>query len=338
MNSKGSNPTLIGIFVLGAGFLTALTVIFVGSFQLFSKQTTYVIYFDESVNGLSVGAAVKFKGVPVGRVADIRVRYNQDPLSTAIPVFIRLDPPRLFNLFTEDVDVASPEFFQQEVDRGLRGRLQLESIVTGQLYVELDYIHPSDEERPIFWQLQPLYLEIPSVPSVMARIGAETTDFVARIAAIDFKELSEELLGLVRVSRQRIEPLDTVALQERASAVLTALEDGFDPVRMDALFDQAAALMLSLQETSDVGRAELSQLVAQFTEMSQSIAVLSEPALQSLSQLQAILHPSSPLRRDVDSALRGLNRMARSFSELAELLERDPAALLRGRNPTDQPE
>ena len=62
-----NNPTLVGLFVLASAFLAMGTVIFVASMKLFRAEATVLVYFDESVNGLSIGSPVKFKGVPIGR-------------------------------------------------------------------------------------------------------------------------------------------------------------------------------------------------------------------------------------------------------------------------------
>ena len=89
--SKTANKTLIGAFAVGAAALLLLAVAVFGSGMLFKETARFVLFFDRSVSGLSVGSPVVFQGVPVGRVTDIRLVGNLDKLSFAAPVFIELD-------------------------------------------------------------------------------------------------------------------------------------------------------------------------------------------------------------------------------------------------------
>ena len=88
MNKKTS-PTLIGAFIVGAVVLLVIAVIAFGSGRLFKQSKEFVLYFDNSVNGLRVGAPVKFKGVEIGSVKDIRLQLGKDTQINKIPVIIK---------------------------------------------------------------------------------------------------------------------------------------------------------------------------------------------------------------------------------------------------------
>ena len=94
MNKKIS-PTLIGAFVVGAVALIVIAILVFGSGRLFRQSRDFVLYFDNSVNGLRVGAPVKFKGVEVGSVKDIRLQLEQGKLINKIPVIIEIDLGKL---------------------------------------------------------------------------------------------------------------------------------------------------------------------------------------------------------------------------------------------------
>ena len=76
--SKPANKTLIGAFVVGATALLLLAIAVFGSGKLFQTTSRYVLFFDGSISGLSVGSPVLFRGVPVGRVVEIRLTGNLD--------------------------------------------------------------------------------------------------------------------------------------------------------------------------------------------------------------------------------------------------------------------
>ncbi len=135
--SEQANAKLIGFFVIGAVALLLFTVVLLSSARLFSERQKFVLHFSGSVNGLTVGSPVKFRGVRVGTVTDIVVAINPQDETIDVPVFIQLDSHRVSfaNEKHEDVDL----FIEQLIDRGLRAQLQMESLVTGQLYIEFDF-------------------------------------------------------------------------------------------------------------------------------------------------------------------------------------------------------
>ena len=138
MNKKIS-PTLIGAFVVGALALIVIAVIVFGSGRLFRQSKEFVLYFDNSVNGLRVGAPVKFKGVEIGSVKDIRLQLEKDREVNKIPVIIEIDLKKLLSRGASGLVAENTAVFHRAiVERGLRGQLLTESLVTGLLYVGLD--------------------------------------------------------------------------------------------------------------------------------------------------------------------------------------------------------
>ena len=139
MNKKIS-PALIGAFVLGAVGLLVIAILVFGSGRLFRQTKEFVLYFDNSVNGLRVGAPVKFKGVEIGSVKDIRLQLEKNQELNKIPVIIEIDLEKLTSRGATAVVAENRESFQEAiVERGLRGQLLMESLVTGLLYVGLDF-------------------------------------------------------------------------------------------------------------------------------------------------------------------------------------------------------
>ena len=139
MNKKIS-PAVIGAFVLGAMVLIVAAILVFGSGQLFRRTKDFVLYFDNSVNGLRVGAPVKLKGVTIGSVLDIRLQLEKGAQVDKIPVIIEIDLEKLTSKGATAAAAVNPEGLHNLiVGRGLRGQLEMESLVTGLLYVALDF-------------------------------------------------------------------------------------------------------------------------------------------------------------------------------------------------------
>ena len=168
--SKKGNTAVIGAFVIGAIVLAVVGILAFGSGALFKKTDTFVLFFDGDLKGLSVGALVLLSGVPVGAVKDIRVYYKSSQAEFRIPVFIETDPARFHDL-EDSKDLVPDEIDPPELDRlikaGLRGRLTLQSPVTGQLAVLLDLL----PDTPVNLQGDGRMPEIPTVPSSIERLA-----------------------------------------------------------------------------------------------------------------------------------------------------------------------
>src|SRR5438132_13948244 len=95
---RKANPAVIGAFVIGGVALAVVAVTVWGSGKLFRRQYPSVCYFPGSVNGLAVGAPVKFRGVQIGEVTDIRLLYAQTRGAPRIPVFLTIDNERMRGL------------------------------------------------------------------------------------------------------------------------------------------------------------------------------------------------------------------------------------------------
>src|SRR6266481_2035144 len=138
---KRVNPALIGAFVLGAIGLIVTAVVIFGSGRLFRKSHEFVIYFGGDINGLRVGAQVKFKGVEIGQVKKIRLRLEQDvnrqngtlKADVRIPVIIELDEEKILAHGGSAVDLSDPHTVPNLIREGLRAQLGSDSFVTGPL-------------------------------------------------------------------------------------------------------------------------------------------------------------------------------------------------------------
>ncbi len=161
--SKKANTTLIGAFVLSAIVLAIALVVILGSGKLFSRTKMHVMFFPDSVKGLSVGSAVMFRGVRIGQVTRMQVKFYEKELNILIPVFIEIDPGLIIMVNSGQ----TPEDLELLIKKGLRAQLQLQSFVTGQLVVDLDF-YPDKPARLVGTETG--YEEIPTIATPIQEI------------------------------------------------------------------------------------------------------------------------------------------------------------------------
>ena len=90
-----TKPAVVGGFILGALALGVAAILFFGGTQIFAKESRAVVFFDESVAGLTVGAPVTFHGVQIGSVESIVVQFSANTLTARVPVFLQIDSSRI---------------------------------------------------------------------------------------------------------------------------------------------------------------------------------------------------------------------------------------------------
>src|SRR3954447_23184171 len=119
MNTKIS-PTTIGAFVIGAFVLGVVALLTFGGVSIFSKPQRFVVYFDESIHGLDLGSPVKLRGVRIGRVVDLNVRYDGQKHKSVVAVICELSKNMILDETGKPIDVSSRAQLQSMIDRGLR--------------------------------------------------------------------------------------------------------------------------------------------------------------------------------------------------------------------------
>src|SRR5262245_31621951 len=180
--SRRANPAAIGAFVVGALALVVVGLVVWGGVNLFQRPLKVVMYFDESVNGLAVGAPVSYRGVKLGTVTAIRAEVG----TTRIAVFAELDPS---SLAKQPGRFDAREALARAIRNGLRAQLGLQSIVTGQLFVSL-VILPDTE--PVTVGLEPAVMEIPTVPTLLQQF---VDRFEKVVSAVENLAWRWQLLG-----------------------------------------------------------------------------------------------------------------------------------------------
>src|ERR1700736_5592327 len=202
--SQKANPTLIGAFVFGAIVIAIGAVIFFGSVNLFAKKQLFETYFNQSVSGLGIGSNVKYKGVTVGKVTKVQLKFKGEDAPPIVKVLFDLDAGNLLNNLGVNVDLSSRELNKKMVDRGFRSKLDFESLISGQLFIALDFYKeaaPPVLEDPNA-KMGPF--EIPPQPSDIDAILGNLTKAISTLGNVDFLALSKEFDSLLVDTRKAI--------------------------------------------------------------------------------------------------------------------------------------
>jgi paraquat-inducible protein B len=314
MNRRVS-PTLIGAFVVGAVLLAVAAVVLIGSGRYFRRTYPFVLYFPGSVNGLRAGAAVKFRGVEIGSVKDIRILLEPDQSVSRIPVVIALDPEKITSLGASETILNSPAEYQGALDAGLRGQLQTESFLTGLLFVALDYFPGSPAtfvQQPRTRKFQ--YREIPTEPSSSEKARMAVTEVLTQLAESDFK-------GLVDSTRQAISGLHQLVGSPDLKVAVRSLDD------VTSRLGDAAGSVSHLAAGLD---SNVSGFTQDLRQMSVKTTATMDQAGKVLQHTDATVN-DSPLLYELTRTLQEVSAAARSVRLLTGYLERNPSALIFGR-------
>lgn len=335
MKTKVS-PAVVGLFVLGALVLGLVALFSFGGINFFSKPERFVVYFDESIHGLDLGSPVKLRGVRVGRVVDIGLRYVPATGKSVVAVSCELNR----NVIADDkgglIDVSQDGQLQGLVDRGMRAQLGVIGYATGLLYVELDFLNPQEYPANPRVDLASKYVEMPAIPSKSAELLRSVDEIVTDIKNIDLIAISKELNSLLVDIRKKVNAFDTAAVSAEWTAAGKAVKD----VAASPELKQALASFASASGTLDGLLAELAQngpkgadLAKTLAEIQATVATFNDTA----ATVQKFVNAQQSLGDDASQALVRLGEAAAAVRELADFLERNPSALLSGRKPPQAP-
>jgi len=251
--SKKASPTLIGAFVVGAVALAFAAILVFGGGKFFSQTRRFVLFFDGSIKGLNVGSPVVFRGVKLGTVADVLLRLDTRDLSVSIPVIIELDPERFF--LSSGV-LPKGKGIQDWIDKGLRAQLEMQSLVTGQLMVGLDF-HPDKPAR-----LQGIDMDVPEIPTIPTPLQA----FLEKVQEIPLHEIVGRATETLREIQEALASANIGESLKAAEETLRGLRDlvqevraGVKPILAGA--DRSVAKVEGLMENADGAVTEVRTLV-----------------------------------------------------------------------------
>lgn len=324
--SKKANPTAIGLFVIIGTILLIAGIISFSSFKVKGETREFVLYFDSSVKGLSVGAPVTHRGVKIGTVLRMQLRYNQADDDFDVPVFIELDHEMLKARSDREVDFDDEALLNDLIDKGLRAKLEASSFVTGQLYIELSVM--PDAEPPVFHQVEPIYSEM---PTTHANIEA----FMKNLGKIDIAGVTNDLSSVLELLRAKIEEMDVTSISSGLTKVLAAIEKTLNDPSLDQALVSTEAALNDFKETSKVLRGEVVSVSGDIKSSLKQIDGTMIEIREGVADLRHIISADSVLAHDLRDALEQLAKASGSISELADFILLNPNALISGREQKD---
>jgi paraquat-inducible protein B len=331
--SKQANTKLIGWFVVGAIVLTVVGILLFGSGKFFSHQMKFVLFFEDSVKGLNIGAPVDFKGVNVGTVKEVKIVLNKKDLSLLIPVFIEIDPDRISSGGTVSeikklVETREKKtFVKLLIDHGLKAQMAMQSLVTGQLGVHLDF-YPDKPLRLV--GAEPSYVEIPTTESSLSALSKTLENIpLGEIADKVEKTLDgiEKLVNSPDLNETLVSLHQTV---DEAHVFLRHLDSQVKPLSTSTQLTLGEAKKLFKNGAQLAGNLDsrIPALIASLEDTSKAAGVTMKGANNAVERFAGA---NSPVRLELIKTLNEFSAAARSFRVLAEYLENHPEALIKGK-------
>lgn len=323
--SKPASPTLIGAFVLGAIALAVAALIVLGGGKFFARQVPVVFYFDGSVAGLTMGAPITFRGVRVGQVTDVFLRYNETNQELAIPIFGVIEPDHI-RVVGDATEKKEGTGLKALINRGLRAQLAISSLVTGQMTVNLDFFRDAPVEKVNFYSDR---IQIPTQPSTIEAVQETLQTVIHKIAQLPLDQLLEDIRG-------SIASVTGVINNPQLAEVVPNLNDTLANMRslsamLNTRLPPIAANVETIAGSVEGTMAEVNKALVQAQGAFAAFQQASARTEKTMTSANTLFQPGSPIFFDLSTALREVTNTARSLRGLSDNLARDPNSILFGR-------
>lgn len=352
--SKQANLTVIGAFVVGAVGLAVLGLVVFGTGKFFKATARYVVFFEGSVKGLNPGAPVDFRGVKIGTVKDIKVSLSKQDLSLKIPVIIEIELDRIGesrranNQDKATEEQAAKTLIEYLIQQGLRAQLGMQSFVTGQLYVLLDFF-PGRRAKLVGGE--PGYPEIPAVPSnreqiietiqklpledIINKLNVAMSGIAEFVTSPELKETVSSLNQTIKSVQSMVSNLDS-RIEPLASDLSAAVKDIQKLTgNLDAQIKPVTAgLNETVKESQKLLRSIEGRVPAITTSLESTFKAVegaSKQAERTLSSVENVVGEHADLPYELAKTVKELSGAARSLRVLADYIERHPESFIKGK-------
>ncbi len=256
----------------------------------YNLRLYFMMYFEQSVRGLSPGAPVEIKGIKVGEVISVELQFNKKTLDFLIPVLVYIEPERLHALVTDEGKVVRGDAKEMNrgesllqtrmmIEKGYRAQLNTGNLLTGQLYIDLAY-YP---DAPVAEARQENgYTVFPTTPAPLEQLASRLDNILEKIEQVQFGKIGFELQSSIE-----------------------ALTKTLNEVKL---------------MTGNINQETIPKISAALDSMN-----------NTMTAIETTLGPDSALNYGARQVTSELSLAIRSLRSLLEYLERDPQALILGK-------
>lgn len=323
--SKPVSKTVIGIFVVSAIALLVAAVLILGSGKFFKDLPTYVTYFEGSVKGLSVGSPVVFRGVKVGTVKEIRMRFDAKNLEVQIPVYIEFGEGNL-----EIVGIAGSadrsiirENYKQLIKHGFRAQLATQSYVTGQLMIALDFF-PDTPVKLV--GADPIHTEIPSIPTPLQELQN-------KLETLPLKETFQKLENVAEGVDKLVNSPDIARILSSAAQGVENATTFFHDVnrQVKPLVNDMSETLEEIKKLANEARRDVGQITDSLARTSDEAGTTIKKAGNVFNNIDHMIGEGSPLAYTLTKTLKELEMTVLSLRVLVENLDQQPQSVVFGK-------
>lgn len=339
--TKKVQPALIGVFFILSCVLFAVAVVVFGGNRFFDTQNTVVAYFEDSLQGLGIGAPVTYRGITVGQVKSINIHISQGAGTShkiMIPVLITLvsGDSIVIDSTQNGWKVTPNEFLSSMCKQGLRAKLKMQSIVTGKQYIDLAVYK---DNVPVYHDKNGDYFEIPTIPSEMYQVQQvmEKANFANLYKKVtntldNIETLTSSLAK--SLTQENIDPILSEVSDAASSlnSLVTNLNSKTDPLfeKIDASLTDINNLTHNADHAVGTFDTKLTPIMDNLSASLKELDVTLQSANSVLDLAGDAISPNSTLYFNFTEAMQQLAETAQSIKTLSDFLYRNPNSLILG--------
>ncbi|MBF0530747.1 MAG: MCE family protein [Deltaproteobacteria bacterium] len=344
--SHKTNFFKIGLFVISGIIVALVIVVILGAGTLFRKQLLSETYFDESIQGLDVGSAVKYRGMLIGRVklvAPVATLYAANSRF----VLVRFDV--FSDFFKGQTSSQMDKAIQSHIEQGLRIRVAPQGL-TGTAYLEVDYL---DAARfpPLKLEWTPAYPYIPSAPSTMTQYAEAISRIMRSLEKMNFTSLMsnlETIMGTLNrtLERAKLDQLasDTQNVMADLRRITQILNKILEPAQDKPLADDLAATLAAARRVMEKTEKQIGQTMSAIEDSSKNLSKVTKKLDTSSSDLPEIM---TQLRltlkrldtmlvgpqRDLETTMDNVRQISEHLKDLTDNTRQNPSQIILGDPP-----
>ena len=337
--SKEVNRIAIGGFVAGGIGLAVLAMLFIGSGKYFQQKSKQVLFFEGSVKGLNVGSPVKFRGVDIGEVTKIQLTIRPENLEFFVPVYVEI--------FRNSVSILGgkeqAKFDDRKVvdrlvtEMGLRAQLQMQSLLTGQLFINYDF-YPETPIKKI--GLEEKIYEVPTIPTALQMLTETLEEIIDNIRKVNIQEMVYDIAQTAKGANKLMNSQDlsnavvnlNLALQDmqrfiaNAESLVGKVNRKVDSVTesFESTLDDTRNMVRNIDRRVDPIASDMQSALA-------AIQASFDKAENLLVGAQKLISENSKLGREISVTLESMSDASRSLEELTDYLQQHPESIITGK-------